>query len=146
MKVAKSVDLDRLAEMSLEDVRSEWRRLYRMTPPKRLSRALLELGVGWKLQEAALGGHKRTVLRQLDQLASGLADGGEVTAPKVTILKPGARLVREWHGETHDVLVLDNGFEWRGETWPSLSAIATAITGARWSGPRFFGAGMARSV
>ena len=54
-------------------------------------------------------------------------------------LKPGARLVREWRGESHDVLVLETGFSWRGQTWRSLSAIAQEITGAHWSGPRFFG-------
>ncbi len=49
------------------------------------------------------------------------------------------RLVREWRGETHDVLVLEDGFEWRGKSWRSLSVIAREITNAHWSGPRFFG-------
>ena len=54
-------------------------------------------------------------------------------------LKPGARLVRAWGGETHEVLVVENGFVWRGKTWASLSVIAREMTGTRWSGPRFFG-------
>ncbi len=54
-------------------------------------------------------------------------------------MKPGSRLVREWRGETHDVLVLEDGFEWNGEHRRSLSAIAREITGTQWSGPRFFG-------
>ena len=54
-------------------------------------------------------------------------------------MKPGLRLVREWRGETHTVLVLEDGFEWNGERRRSLSVIAREITGTRWSGPRFFG-------
>lgn len=52
---------------------------------------------------------------------------------------PGARILRDWEGQTHEILVADNGFLWRERTWRSLSAIAREITGARWSGPRFFG-------
>jgi len=65
---------------------------------------------------------------------------GEVK-PKVSspALKPGGRLLREWNGVTHVVDVTDGGFVWKGETWRSLSAIAREITGAHWSGPRFFG-------
>jgi hypothetical protein len=54
-------------------------------------------------------------------------------------MKPGLRLVREWRGETHTVLVLEDGFEWNGNRRRSLSAIAREITGTHWSGPRFFG-------
>lgn len=54
-------------------------------------------------------------------------------------MKPGARLVRDWNGETHEVLVTEDGFQWNGKTWASLSVIAREMTGTRWSGPRFFG-------
>src|SRR5260370_24523562 len=54
-------------------------------------------------------------------------------------LKPGARLVREWGGHMHTVIVLEDGFDYAGERYPSLTKIATRITGAHWSGPRFFG-------
>jgi hypothetical protein len=54
-------------------------------------------------------------------------------------LKTGARLVREWNGVTHVIEVADTGFVWKGVRYRSLSAVARAITGARWSGPRFFG-------
>lgn len=58
---------------------------------------------------------------------------------RIERLKPGAKLVREWQGESHRITVLEEGFEWRGERWRSLSVIAREITGAHWSGPRFFG-------
>lgn len=58
-------------------------------------------------------------------------------------LVPGARLVREWNGQTYTVSVIDEGFVYKNRTWTSLSAIAKDITGAHWSGPRFFGVGKA---
>ncbi len=64
---------------------------------------------------------------------------GDLTQARAVRLKPGAKLVREWRGETHDVLVLEDGFQWRGRQWRSLSAIAREISGTHWSGPRFFG-------
>lgn len=128
--------LHALAGMEVDALREEWTRLYRSRPPTRSSRQLLELGIAWKLQEAALGGPSRTTQRQL----GGPVDAAKVVAPPRSVeLKPGARLVREWRGVTHDVLVVDGGFEWRGQRWTSLSMIARKITGTRWSGPRFFG-------
>ena len=77
--------------------------------------------------------------RRLAGIAEELRKGGDLTAGPAIRLKPGLRLVREWRGETHTVLVLEDGFEWNGERRRSLSAIAREITGTRWSGPRFFG-------
>lgn len=64
---------------------------------------------------------------------------GDLAKPRAVTLRPGAKLVREWRGEPHEILVLEDGFQWRGERWRSLTAIACAITGGHWSGPRFFG-------
>jgi hypothetical protein len=128
-----------LADLPLDALIVEWKRMYRASPPKRVSRSLLELGVAWKIQEVALGGISKSTKRHLVEVAGWTATDGPPPASRSTTLKPGARLVREWRGETHDVLVVDGGFEWRGKTWQSLSQIARAITGTRWSGPRFFG-------
>ncbi|NQW08416.1 MAG: DUF2924 domain-containing protein [Alphaproteobacteria bacterium] len=128
--------LHALADMEVSVLRLEWKRLFRSQPPARISRQLLELGIAWKLQKAASGGLSRATMRQL----GGSIDAtGGVAEPRSITLKPGARLVREWHGETHDVLVVGGGYEWRGQRWTSLSVIAREITGTRWSGPRFFG-------
>ena len=54
-------------------------------------------------------------------------------------LKAGTILTREWNGITHRAIVVDDGFLWDGTRYDSLSAIAFAITGTRWNGPRFFG-------
>jgi hypothetical protein len=128
-----------LGQLTYSGLQSEWRRLYRSHPPKKIGRDLLELAVAWKLQEKALGGLSVATRRQLESLAHTMRTKGDLAEHRIVKLKPGARLVREWHGQTHDVLVLDRGFQWRGRKWPSLSSIAREITGTRWSGPRFFG-------
>jgi len=131
--------LHALAGMEVVDLRAEWCRLYRCHPPRGVRRDLLELGVAWKLQEAILGGLKPAARRRIAELSATIASHGNLATARTVMPKSGARLVREWRGETHDVIVLDHGFQWRGRTWRSLSKIAREITGTRWSGPRFFG-------
>ena len=127
-----------LGQMTYADLCFEWRRLYRSLPPKKLSRDLLEMGVAWKLQERALGGLSAVNKRQLDELARTMDMKSDLAKTRRVSLKSGARLVRAWGGETHEVLVVEDGFQWRGKTWRSLSVIAREMTGTRWSGPRFF--------
>jgi hypothetical protein len=138
---ALAAELSALHRMSAADLRTEWRRLYRAHPPKKLSRDLLELGVAWKLQERVLGGLSAVTKRQLGELARTLESKSDLTKARKVRLRPGARLVRAWGGETHEIAIVEEGFVWRGKTWRSLSAIARAMTGTRWSGPRFFGVG-----
>jgi Protein of unknown function (DUF2924) len=128
-----------LEQMDYGALRSEWRRLYRSHPPKRVARDLLMLGVAWKIQERAYEGLGTATKRRLAELTTTLARDGDVTRNRIAQLKPGAKLVREWHGATHTVIVIDDGFEWNGRRWKSLSAIVRQITGGHWSGPRFFG-------
>jgi hypothetical protein len=120
-------------------LRTEWRRLYRAHPPKCVRRDLLLLGVAWKIQEQAYGGLGAPIRRRVAELAETLEREGDVRRSRVARLRPGAKLVREWRGETHTVIVGEDGFEWRGRHWRSLSVIARQITGGHWSGPRFFG-------
>ena len=77
--------------------------------------------------------------RKLEQAAAGPPSRGAAKPTPSVSLRPGTRLVREWHGVTHMVLILADGIEWRGQRYRSLSVVARKITGARWSGPRFFG-------
>jgi len=72
-------------------------------------------------------------------LATEFETGGSIAPPPRPKVKPGSRLVREWHGQTHTVSVTDDGFEFQGKSYWSLTKIARDITGAQWSGPRFFG-------
>jgi hypothetical protein len=128
-----------LEQMDHAALRAEWRRLYRAHPPKRVARDLLLLGVAWKIQEQAYGGLSAATRRHIADLAETLQRDGDVTRSRVARLKPGAKLVREWRGEAQTVIVCEDGFEWKGRHWRSLSVIAREITGGHWSGPRFFG-------
>ena len=80
-----------------------------------------------------------TGVRKLKTLAKMFQTPGRVAANPRLSLKPGSRLVREWHGRTHTVTVTEDGFEYAGVSYPSLTKIAAKITGVHWSGPRFFG-------
>jgi hypothetical protein len=128
-----------LEQMDRATLHAEWRRLYRAHPPKRVARDLLMLAVAWKIQEQAYGGLGAATRRRLTELAGVLERDGDVVRSRVARLKPGAKLIREWRGKTHTVIVCEDGFEWRGRYWRSLSVIAREITGGHWSGPRFFG-------
>src|SRR5262249_20933771 len=91
------------------------------------------------VQEQAYGGLSAMAKRRLSEMAKTLERDGDVTRDRVARLRPGAKLVREWRSQTHKVIVLEDGFEWKGTRWRSLSVIAREITGVHWSGPRFFG-------
>ena len=135
---ANSAELPVSASASLDELRREWRRLYHRDPP-RISRDLLIRGIGYRIQELQHGGLSKSTRRKLKTLAKMFRTGGRVAPDPGLSLKPSARLVREWHGRTHTVTVKEDGFEYAGMTYPSLTKIAKKITGAHWSGPRFFG-------
>ena len=83
---------------------------------------------------------REEVVFQQDAVLQGLMPSGRRTSVTgAAVLKSGTRLMREWRGQRYDVLILDNGFEFKGRTYQSLTAIAKEITGTHWSGPRFFG-------
>ena len=135
-----------LETLTTADLRIEWRRLYRVTPPTRLSRDLLIRGVAYMVQERAHGGLSLTIMRRLRALSEGSDQrGGSAATPAIT-LKPGTKLVREWHQHAHTVSVLEDGFEYQGERYRSLTQIARRITGVHWSGPLFFGISKRRRV
>ncbi len=138
LSVDIAAELVRLAALTLFELKGEWRRLHRTTPPKRLSRDLLMRAITYKIQERRLGGLSSSILRRMEGLSAEAAPDKRQSIPPIS-LKAGARLVREWGGVTHSVLVHDDGFEWRGMRYGSLTIIAQEITGAHWSGPRFFG-------
>jgi hypothetical protein len=127
-----------LEDVSLDELRGEWRRIYRSEPP-RISRDLLIRGIGYRRQEIKHGGLGKSTGRKLKTLAKMFRTEGRVAPDPGLNVKPGARLVREWHGRTHTVTVTEDGFECAGTTYRSLTEVAKKITGAHWSGPRFFG-------
>ena len=126
-----------LATMSPVQLRGEWRQLYRAPPPA-IGPKLLALGIAYRLQEKASGGLPTAHVRELARLARQAAKG--ILLPQhAATLKVGSRLVRNWHGDTHQVLIRDDGFVYCDKLYRSLTPIAREITGSNWSGPRFFG-------
>jgi hypothetical protein len=105
-------------------------------PPRKASREFLIRAVAYGIQAQAFGGLDAKTCQLLRKANE---TNGAQPKPRRTRLSKGSKLFREWHGEIHEVLVLDKGFAWRGETYRSLSAIARAITGAHWNGWAFFG-------
>src|SRR5437764_7214789 len=112
-------------------LRRRWRAVFGRTPPAGLSKDLLGRMIAFRLQEQAFGGLDRESWTFLDGLAR------HRCSPRRQ-LKPGTVLLRDYQGQRHTVTVAPDGFDWQGTTYPSLSAIARAITGTAWSGPRFF--------
>ena len=135
-----AAEIARLESLAIEHLREEWRRLHQTPPPRRLSRDILLRGITYKLQENVFGGLSKAILRKLQGSASPVTK----RRPRPSF-KPGTRLVREWHGVTHTVVILADGVEWRGQRYRSLSVVAREITGAHWSGPRFFGLNLGRA-
>ena len=133
--------IGRLADLSREQLVELWIKAHGRKPPKGVKRALLERSAAYRIQARAVGGLKPATRRHLLALANGRSKKPSQTpaARKPSVPRPGARLVRQWRGKTHSVDVVDGGFLWDGTRYRSLSAIAREITGARWSGPRFFG-------
>lgn len=116
----------------------QWNQLYGTAPPRGISQALMIRAIAYRMQEEALGKLKLTTQRQLTKAYSDAAtEQTNVQLPKT--VKPGTRLLREWHGVTHEVIVMQSGVQWDGKHYRSLSEVARLITGTRWSGPLFFG-------
>lgn len=130
-------DLASLSGQHLDILKQRWRELHGAEPPKRLGRAMMTRAIAYRLQEQALGGLRPAVARLFGRISTDIAAGQAVTTPST--VKTGTRLLRQWQGEIHEVIVQEDGVRYRGETYRSLSEVARTITGARWSGPLFFG-------
>lgn len=140
-------NLKSLPGKSTQELKQAWQTLLGTQPPSKLSRDLLIRVIADTLQEAALGGLAPAAKRRLAALVRQSESGAETaTRHPMLRLKPGTKLVRAWKGKTHTVLVLDNGFEYQAKRYTSLTQIADEVTGAHWSGPRFFGLTKARST
>jgi len=125
-----------IGAMSANARKDEWRRLMKSPPPPAFGSGLLARALAYREQERALGGLTVADTKRIKRSAS--ANNNEEPLAQEP-LRTGTWLSRTWHGEVHQVIILDDGVEYCGEHFSSLSAVAREITGARWSGPRFFG-------
>jgi hypothetical protein len=130
----QSPDLTKLQEKNKEELIRSWIEMGRSDPlPATLSRDLMARGLAYELQAQSSG---KLTRREVAELRSFSDHRKGKVGPQI---KAGSRLLRLWRGRTHEVVVLEEGFLWEGEEYENLSVIARAITGTRWSGPRFFG-------
>jgi hypothetical protein len=125
--------LDRVMNGSGPELRTLYTDIMKHPPPKRASHDFLRGNLAWTVQALA-SKQDPTILRTLLAKRASHPDTHHKSR-----YNPGTRLIREWQGQTHEVIILDQGYLWQGERYRSLSQIAQAITGTRWSGPRFFG-------
>jgi hypothetical protein len=123
-------EIEHLETLNLEGLRSFWRERYG-APPTNRSPELLRYMLAWRIQATANGGLDRATSRALNRTGPIAVEGSQ--------LGVGAIIRREWKGRRHDVVVVEHGFSWNDRTFRSLSAVAQAITGTKWNGPRFFG-------
>jgi hypothetical protein len=140
---AKTLDVEiaRLGDLDIGALQARWRNLFRRRPPPHLPRHLLFRVLAYRRQADHWGDLDAESQRLLDATASPEDAGKRAIEIKrlTTYLQPGTMLAREWNGRMQRVAVLADGFAWNGKTYPSLSKVASAITGTRWSGPKFFG-------
>ncbi len=131
-------ELNALSTMSKVQLRDRWNRNYKSPAPD-ISSTLLALAIAHRLQARHSADVPPTYLREIRRLGDILDRDGSLTSEPMATIKLGTSLVRSWHGKTHQVLITDRGYVYKGQTYRSLSHIAREITGAHWSGPRFFG-------
>ena len=138
-KVCVSGDLEAIANLEVDQLRLRWIELFGTEPAPRISRDVLIRGVAYRIQEEINGRLSQGRRRQLKRLAEELRSAGSIASAKNKTFKTGTKLIREWKGRVHEVLISDAGYV-RGEKhYRSLTQIARLITGTGWSGPRFFG-------
>lgn len=130
-----AAELAALNRLTGSALRTRWAEVFGRPASPDLSTALLRQSLAHRRQEQVLGGIPPAILKELHRLAG----QGAARQPPTAALAVGVRLVREWQGRRHVVDVTADGLVWAGRVYPSLSAVARAITGTRWSGPRFFG-------
>jgi hypothetical protein len=129
---------DSLQALPITAVRSLWHQTFKSTPPTCARKEFLIRILAHAMQGRAYKALSKSCAKALQELAQ-IEVSTHSDAAIDTKLKPGARLVRRWGGANHEVMVMDRGFAYRGSAYTSLTEVARRITGAHWSGPRFFG-------
>jgi hypothetical protein len=134
-----SATLEELPHLRTSKLRALWQELFAKPVHPKVRRDLMVPILAYRIQEKAFGGLKPSTRKRLQKLAAELETNPKAHLQPSRRLKSGVKLIRQWQGETHEVLVVDRGFDYRNKRYASLSEIARQITGTRWSGPLFFG-------
>lgn len=128
-----------LPRMSKAQLLVLWKQVSRIPPPRQVRRDLFIRLLVYRMQEQAYGGLSPATCKRLRELARKFETNPNAELSGAPRIKPGTRLIRDWHSQSHRVTVLNNGYEYAGKRCSSLSQVARLITGTRWSGPLFFG-------
>jgi len=128
------LSVEQIENMERDELVSLWKEMFAEPAPYRASLAFLRNVLAFEIQSRQKDGLPSNFIKQLNKHATGAK-----TKRSKHIPQPGGRLLREWHGTTHVVDIADDHYLWQEKPFKSLSAIAREITGAHWSGPRFFG-------
>jgi hypothetical protein len=136
---ALEAEIRRLTDLSLAELRDRWKTLFGSPAPLSLRRKFLAQAVAYQMQVEAYGGLSNSTKRRLHEIAGAVRRGNPDAAGIARQIRPGTQMIRQWRDETHIVTATSHGFEWNGQAYKSLSAVATEITGTNWNGYAFFG-------
>jgi hypothetical protein len=139
VKVDYFPQLGQLPRMSTSELRKLWSELFGCVPHPKLRRELLIPILAYRIQEQVFGDLKPSTARRLRAIAEGMTSGAKTASAQCLRPRTGTRFVRQWQSKLHEVITLESGFMYDGQKFRSLSEVARTITGARWSGPAFFG-------
>ena len=134
-----SQEIGALSDLTIDELKGRWRSIYNCAPPGRCSKKLLVSAIAYRMQERAFGGLKPSVRTLLERVSENPTERPVSPLCPVTKASAGTVLIRDWHGQCHQVTVLERGVLYRKRNYRSLSQVARTITGTRWSGPLFFG-------
>jgi len=134
----RHAEIESLSGLSLQSLREAWRGRFKSAPPAYQSKALLVHAFAYRLQARCSSGLNAALRRQLSDLAARFAENSRFSPDPMQGLRAGSVLIRDWNGRRYGVTITDQGFLFEGARYPSLSAVAFAITGVKRSGPLFF--------
>jgi ribosomal protein S13 len=137
--IQMSEDLQALTKLDITELQQRWRAEFKSPAPHGASRPFLLGHLAWHLQAKQHGGLGRAAARQLQRLIQQMQTGKELTSQHAITIKPGTKLLREYQGTKHEVIVTERGYRYQNTDYASLSAIARTITGTQWNGKLFFG-------
>jgi hypothetical protein len=133
--------LEQLELLDTAALKATWRAVFKSAPPRAAHREFFVRLLAYQFQARAStnSGLRKSSMKILREFEGAKGIAAKMTAANESGLRAGTRLLRQWGGSTHEVMVMERGYAYRGRSYTSLSEIARCITGARWSGPRFFG-------
>lgn len=137
--------IEELKSLSRNQLIQKWQELFELTPSPTVRREFLIKHLAWEIQVQSQGGYSTQTKKKLEMLAKDLEQNKDIKAESIKLksnvltIKAGTKLIREYQGKNHEVLVLENGFQYNKRAYKSLSAIANEITNTRWNGKVFFG-------